>query len=112
MSTTRARQLRSQQTNAEKRLWNQLRRNQLDGYHFRRQKPVGPFVADFACSARHLIVEVDGGQHAGRLAADTRRTAYLESEGYRVLRFWNNDVLINTEGVVETIRVALRESES
>ena len=107
MSTTRARELRKQLTDAERRLWSSLRRNQLDGHHFRRQRPIGPFIVDFVCMAKCLIVEVDGGQHADRAGEDASRTAYLENNGYRVLRFWNNDVLVNTEGVLEVIRSAL-----
>lgn len=110
MSLDRARNLRQRQTDAELRLWSRLRRNQLDGHHFRRQVPIGPYVADFACIARRLVVEVDGGQHANRVDADARRTALMEKFGYRVIRFWNNDVLVNTEAVLETIRVALREN--
>jgi len=110
MSTQRARHLRRNATDAERVLWNRLRRNQLNGHHFRRQVPIGAFVADFTCASKKLIVEVDGGQHAERAAADAIRTRYLEKEGYRVLRFWNNDVLCNTDGVVETILAALQES--
>ena len=109
MSATRARELRRQLTDAERRLWNRLRRNQLDGHHFRRQRPIGPFIVDFVCMAKCLIVEVDGGQHADRAKEDASRTAYLEKKGYRVLRFWNNDVLVNAEGVLEVIRSALDE---
>ncbi len=111
MSIARARRLRKQMTDAEKRLWSHLRRDGLDGNHFRRQKPVGPFVADFVCVARRLVIEVDGGQHAEHAGADARRTAFLERRGYRVVRFWNNEVLANTEGVLETIRIALNEME-
>ncbi len=96
-------------TEAEKRLWSRLRDNQLDGHHFRRQRPIGPFIADFACVKEGLIVEVDGGQHADKATGDARRTAFLEKRGYRVLCFWNNEVLGNTDGVVETIRIALGE---
>ena len=109
MSTARARELRKQLTDAEKRLWSRLRRNQLGGHHFRRQRPIGPFIVDFVCMAKCLIVEVDGGQHADRAEEDARRTAYLEKKGYRVLRFWNNDVLANTEGALEVIRAAVDE---
>ena len=106
MSVPIARRLRNNPTVAETRLRSRLRRKQLDGHRFRRQAPLGPYVADFVCFEARLIIEVDGGQHAER-ATDTARTAWLESESYRVLRFWNNDVLGNTEGVVETIRSAL-----
>ena len=74
---------------------------------FRRQSPVGPFIADFLCFRHRLIIEVDGGQHDAQADRDARRTAFLESEGYRVLRFWNNDVLANIDGVVRMIGLAL-----
>jgi very-short-patch-repair endonuclease len=80
----------------------------LDGVKFRRQFPIGPFVADFACLEHRLVIEVDGGQHASRTQADEFRTARLEEEGWRVLRFWNNEVLENTEGVMERIAMELR----
>ena len=104
----RARQLRQDATDAERRLWSALRDRRLSGYRFRRQYPIGPFIADFACTRHQLIVEADGGQHADS-EADRRRTSWLEGEGWRVLRFWNNDVLANTNGVIETI---LRELEA
>jgi len=109
MSTKRARTLRRNSTEAETRLWNRVRRNQLDGHHFRRQLPIGPYIIDFACSTQSLVVEVDGGQHSGRIEQDITRTAYLDEQGFRVLRFWNNEVLDNTDGVVEVILSALRE---
>jgi len=108
MSTTRARKLRRNPTDAEIRLWARLRRNQIDGYHFKRQVSIGGYVVDFACVARRLVIEVDGGQHADCQRFDAARTAVIEKFGYRVMRFWNSDVLANTDGVVETIRNALR----
>jgi very-short-patch-repair endonuclease len=102
MPTERARQLRQDATDAERRLWSTLRDRRLSGYRFRRQYPIGPFIVDFACTRHRLIVEADGSQHADS-EADRWRTAWLENEGWRVLRFWNNDVLANTNGVVETI---------
>ncbi|MFZ3034142.1 MAG: endonuclease domain-containing protein [Parvibaculum sp.] len=99
----RARTLRTNQTDAEARLWSRLRNRSLGGFKFRRQIAVDPFIADFLCSESMLIVELDGGQHDEQAAADARRTAYLEGLGYCVLRFWNNDVLANTEGVLEVI---------
>jgi primosomal protein N' (replication factor Y) len=86
-------------TDAEKRLWSALRDKRLSAFKFRRQRPVGPFIADFACLERRLIVEADGGQHNGS-AEDGRRTQWLEDHGWTVLRFWNNDILKNTEGVL------------
>jgi very-short-patch-repair endonuclease len=103
-----ARELRRDATDAERRLWSALRDRRLRGYRFRRQHPIGNYVVDFACTRRRLIVEVDGGQHADN-TADEHRTAWLETEGWRVLRFWNNDILANTEGVVLTILAELSE---
>jgi len=105
MASPLARKLRSTLTDAESRLWLRLRRRQLDGFRFRRQQPIGRYVVDFFCPDAKLIVEVDGGQHAADTGA---RTRWLEGRGYRVVRFWNNDVLGNTDGVVEKIREALR----
>ena len=87
------------------RLWSRLRRKQLEGFRFRRQHPLGPYVVDFCCAEAKLIVEVDGGHHADD---DEARTRWLEARGYRVIRFWNNDVLANTEGVLCMILDALR----
>jgi very-short-patch-repair endonuclease len=93
-------------TDAERKLWSVRRSRQLAGAKFRRQQPVGPFICDFVCQEVRLIVEADGGQHAEN-ARDDRRTAFLTSKGYRVLRLWNNDILQNIEGVAETILAAL-----
>ena|SRR5688500_15517152 len=103
-----ARRLRRDATDAEKRLWRALR-EALPDAKFRRQSPVGPYIADFLSFRLKLIVELDGGQHAPEV--DARRTRYLEREGYSVLRFWNNDVLANTEGVLSQISLSLRERE-
>jgi very-short-patch-repair endonuclease len=102
-----ARALRQASTDAEIRLWAALRGRRLAGYKFRRQHSIGRFVVDFACTRHHLIVEADGGQHADS-EADAERTRWLEGQGWRVLRFWNNDILANTEGVLERILEALR----
>jgi len=107
MASPIARRLRKTPTDAEKRLWSCIREKQLDGFRFRRQQSIGDYVADFFCPQAKLIVEVDGGQHADS-ARDDVRTQWLESQGYRVVRFWNNDVLGNTDGVVERILEALR----
>jgi very-short-patch-repair endonuclease len=108
MVSDRARQLRKNLTDAERRLWARLRRRQLDGCQFRRQAPIGPYIVDFACFSRRLVVEVDGGQHALRMGQDAKRTAWLESQGFEVLRLWNNDVLANTDAVVGAVLDALR----
>jgi very-short-patch-repair endonuclease len=107
MASPIARHLRGNQTEAEIRLWSRLRRKQLEGFRFRRQHPMGPYVADFFCPDAKLIVEVDGSQHADS-TTDPVRTRWLEERGYRVIRFWNNDVLGNTEGVLASILDALR----
>ncbi len=100
-----SRQLRAEMTDAERVLWRHLRSEQLGGHKFRRQHPIGSYIADFACLERRLMVEVDGGQHNGS-ARDAERDAWLEAQGWQVLRFWNNEVLANLEGVVMTIRLA------
>jgi len=109
MVSERARQLRRNSTDAERKLWAQLRNSQLDGCKFRRQQPIGFYVADFVCERVKLIVELDGGQHADAIEADARRTAYLNQRGYRVRRFWNIDVMSNVEGVVTDILHELRK---
>ncbi len=101
MSVGRARELRSRTTDAEKRHWRHLRNRQLGGHKFRRQRPLGPYVVDFMCLEARLVVEVDGGQHSPD--ADRERDLYLEKQGFRVLRFWNNEVLENTDGVLARI---------
>ena len=108
MSVTRARGLRRRQTEAERRLWSRLRARALDGWKFRRQHPVGPYVLDFVCEDARLAIEIDGGQHADRSEQDQDRTVALERHGYRVIRFWNNEVLDQTDAVLETIFAELR----
>ncbi|MEO6435149.1 MAG: DUF559 domain-containing protein [Tepidisphaeraceae bacterium] len=103
-ASLRARELRRNSTEAEKRLWNALRQRLPDS-KWRRQMPVGPYFADFACFASRLIIELDGGQHSPE--TDAARTRFIERQGYRVLRFWNNDVRDNLYVVVETIAAAL-----
>ena len=102
MRNPRAKQLRRDMTDAERRLWSVLRDRRLANYKFRRQRPVGRFILDFACLEHRVAIEVDGGQHADS-GRDQRRTAWLEAQGWRVLRFWNNDVLANPEGIADTI---------
>ena len=98
-------------TDVERRLWLYLRRKQVDGFHFRKQCPIGPYVADFACLRVKLIIEVDGSQHADS-AHDAARDAWFTTHGYRTLRFWNNDVLQSMDGVILTITEALGQPES
>jgi very-short-patch-repair endonuclease len=103
-----ARRLRRNGTDAERALWRYLRNRSAAGAKFRRQQFIGPYIVDFVCLNARLVIEIDGGQHAVKLTADADRTAFLEREGYRVLRFWNNDVLSNPRGVYETIERALK----
>ena len=102
-----AKVLRQNQTNAEGLLWHYLRNKQMDGHKFRRQQPIGPYIVDFACMPRKLIVELDGGQHAKQEAYDEKRDTFLQDKGYRILRFWNNEVFENCFGVLESIYNAL-----
>jgi very-short-patch-repair endonuclease len=99
----RARALRRADTDAEARLWTALRARRLGGWRWRRQVPKGSYILDFYCVEAGLVVELDGGQHADQAAYDARRTAYLESLGLRVIRFWNSAVLTNRDGVCLTI---------
>src|SRR5687767_4607470 len=98
-----ARRLRRDQTDAERTLWFRLRDRRVGGLKFRRQMPLDRYIVDFCCESARLIIELDGGQHVERTVQDMERTKALQSMGYLVLRFWNNDVLRNTDGVVESI---------
>jgi very-short-patch-repair endonuclease len=102
-----ARRLRIDQTDAERVLWNRLRNRQIDGHKFVRQEPIKGYVCDFVCRERLLVIEVDGGQHNDS-TKDAVRDQRLTNDGYKVLRFWNNDVLGNLDGVLITIQSALR----
>jgi very-short-patch-repair endonuclease len=99
----RARELRNTTTDAERHLWRYLRLRQLAGLRFRRQVPAAGFIADFLCPERHLIIELDGGQHVEHAQEDAARTRVLSAQGFRVLRYWNDDVLLRTETVLEDI---------
>jgi very-short-patch-repair endonuclease len=101
------RRLRRNKTEAEGRLWSRLRNRQLEGAKFRFQTQVGDFMPDFICSDAMLIIELDGGQHGEQIERDATRTLALQAAGSTVIRFWNNDVLANTNGVLEEIRLAL-----
>ena len=101
-----ARRLRVNQTDAETVLWNRIRNRQIDGHKFVRQEPIGGYVCDFVCREKFLVIEVDGGQH-NESAADAIRDQRSIADGYHVLRFWNNDVLGNIEGVLATIQSKL-----
>jgi very-short-patch-repair endonuclease len=109
-SILRSRQLRRDSTPAERKLWAVLRGALLDGFKFRRQQRLGPYFGDFVCQSLRLVIEIDGDTHDGARvqARDARRTAFLEHEGYRVIRFTNADVMKNLDGVVGAIRSALQ----
>jgi len=105
----RARALREAPTDAESLLWFHLRDRRLGNHKFRRQRPIGPYFADFACLDAMLVVELDGGQHVEAAAYDENRTRFMQAQGFRVLRFWNNEVLTQTDAVRERILQALQE---
>jgi len=107
-----ARTLRSQSSDAENVLWRHLRARRLMGYKFRRQTVIEPYIVDFVCLEARLIIEADGGQHSDQEAYDARRTAWLEGMGYRVMRFWNHEVLGELQSMLEQIQVALIEVPS
>jgi adenine-specific DNA-methyltransferase len=110
-STGFARTLRRNMTDAEKRIWSHLKGRSFAEYKFRRQHPIGPYIADFACPACKLVVELDGGQHALNQARDERRSRELAVHGYRVIRFWDHEALSNTQGVLDSIYEALRAAD-
>jgi very-short-patch-repair endonuclease len=107
-----SRELRKRQTDAEEKLWFWLRRRHVADCKFRRQHPIGPYIVDFACIQRWLVVELDGGHHLEHLEYDERRTVYLEEFGWQVVRFWDDAVLNETEAVVEHIFRLLENSPS
>ena len=98
----RARSMRREPTEAERRMWRVLRGRRLAAFKFRRQETIGPYIADFVCYERRVVIEIDGGQHAEN-AYDGRRDAWFQDRGYTVLRFWNADVMGNSEGVQHVI---------
>jgi len=104
---TRARELRTNATPSERILWRALSARKISGIRFNRQVPIGPFICDFVARSAGLIIEVDGGQHGWQTDEDAARTRYLESQGYRVIRFWNSDVLEGLEGVVAEIATVI-----
>jgi very-short-patch-repair endonuclease len=110
--TARSRELRLNATDAERKLWTQLSARKVVGVRFNRQFPIGPFICDFVSRSAKLVIEVDGGQHGVDVEKDRARTAYLEAQGYRVIRFWNNDVLDRIDGVVSEIERILANMPS
>jgi very-short-patch-repair endonuclease len=107
-----ARRMRHSPTDAEMRLWGNTRAGRLTGYKFRRQQPIGCYIVDFVCFEERLVIEMDGGQHLDAQFSDAVRTEWLESQGFRVLRFWNDDVLLRTNLVLEVILKALTANRS
>ncbi|MBB6186346.1 endonuclease domain-containing protein [Rhodanobacter sp. MP7CTX1] len=107
LNVDRARGLRQTMTDAEQALWRHLRNRQLSGFKFRRQHEIDRYIVDFVCTEALLIVELDGGQHAEQVEYDERPTHQWQAMGYRVLRFWDNDVLVNSESVLEVVMEAL-----
>ena len=106
-----AKRLRHEMTDAEQRLWYYLRAHRFLGLKFKRQKPIGPYIVDFICTERWLVIELDDGQHQLQTEYDQQRERYLETRGYRVLRFWNHQVLAETEAVLEQIRLEIGEQD-
>ena len=102
-AAARARSLRQNMTEAEIQIWQILRAHRMNGHKFRRQVPIGRYIADFVCHEARLVVEIDGGQHDSSSPRETERSGFLQNEGYRILRFWNNEILANPDGVQETI---------
>jgi very-short-patch-repair endonuclease len=107
---SRARQLRRNSTDVERLLWQRLRLWQVDGCKFRRQQPLGHYIVDFVCLQKRLIVELDGGQHAREVKYDAARDAWLRDQRFIILRFWNNDVLDNLDGIMEMIGKSLKDT--
>src|SRR3954449_12977939 len=107
MSRDFARDLRKNMTDTERHLWHRLRQRQLDGCRFRRQAPIGPYIVDFVCFERGLVIELDGGQHAERRERDDERTRRLNSQGFRVLRYWNHELFEDLDAILEAITLAL-----
>jgi len=110
-NTKRARALRKKQTDAEKLLWKHLRNRQFHGYKFRRQVPIGRYIVDFACISLKLVIELDGSQHMSNTEYDDKRTQFLTTQGYKVVRFWNNELLEQTDSVLEAITLTLSRGE-
>ena len=106
-TAARAKRLRRDSTDAERALWRHLRNKRLLGYKFRRQAPIGQYIVDFVCFSQNLIVELDGGQHLTQRDYDAKRTEWLQSRGFRVLRFWDNEALGDVDSVLERIMLEL-----
>lgn len=105
-----AKELHRNMSSAEAKLWSHLRAHRMEDVHFRNQHAIGKYIVDFCAPRKKLIIELDGSQHLEQEEYDTERTAFFESKGYRVLRFWNNEVMNNMDGVLKVIWSALNES--
>jgi very-short-patch-repair endonuclease len=104
--------LRKRPTDAEKLLWKHLRGKQLENYKFRRQQPIDNYIVDFVCFEKRIVIEVDGGHHSIEIKKDNERNCYLRKQGFKILRFWNNEVMRNINGVMEVIQETLISSPS
>ena len=111
LTVKRSRQLRKNSTDAERLIWRHLRNKRMMGVKFRREQPLGRYIVDFISFSNRLVIEIDGGQHARQKEKDRIRDRFIRKAGFRILRFWNNEVLLNTEAVLEIIRRALSESD-
>ena len=109
INTDKARKLRKEMTEAERKLWQALRAGELSGFKFRRQHAIGPYIVDFVCIQASLVIEADGGQHAEQLSYDAERTKFLEGHGFKVLRYWNSEIFLQTESVLEQIWNCLQQ---
>ncbi|MBS0569884.1 MAG: DUF559 domain-containing protein [Proteobacteria bacterium] len=105
-----AKDMRRDATDAESSIWRQLRAHRFQGWKFKRQQTLGPYIVDFVCFDQKLVIEIDGGQHGDQASYDRDRTRWLEEQGFRVLRFWNNEVAMNLQDVLEAISTALAQS--
>lgn len=110
VTVARSRTLRTHMTDAERKLWKHLRNKQLNGWRFRRQHPIGNYIADFACIECKLVIELDGGQHATQQSYDAIRDQHIKEQGFTILRFWNHDVMKNIDGVIQTILESLEQT--
>ena len=109
MNNSKARELRKNPTDGERALWRHLRKRQLGGYKFRRQQPIGQYIVDFVSFEGRVVIELDGGQHSQQMDYDSKRTVWLEAQGYRILRFWNNQVLQEIEAVKTIVSKVLED---
>ncbi len=109
LKTQQARHLRKNMTDAERKIWHSIKGKKIKNHRFRRQHPIGPYIVDFVCLENRIVIEIDGGQHAWQKETDEKRTKWLESEGYRVIRFWNNQIMNEFNGVIQILWNMLEE---